>query len=152
MGSCAGSDIGAIKWLLNIGGSLMPSGSYKTFSSLGRNRFEEMIHEQDAAASVPLVPNRAFTIRMDSFKVEGIDAVARAVGLNRQDFLTMLIEAALGDAIEGFSHGFGESFTDFHPEHTAISWVGQLDDLSPNASVYLNGLLAQSMGLHEENI
>jgi hypothetical protein len=130
----------------------MPSESYKVFNSLGRDRFDEMIHEQDAAESVPVIPNRAITIRMDAFKVEGIDAVARSVGLNRQDFLIMLIEAALGDAIEGFSHGFGDNFTDFHPEHTAISFVGQLEDLTPNASVYLNGLLAKSMGLEGENI
>jgi hypothetical protein len=127
------------------------SDAFKSFESLGHERFQKMADEQNPPVGEPVLESRATTIRLPSFKLDALDTVAREIGLTRQDFLGLLIESALGDAICGFSHGFGENFLDYHPEQHALEWLGKLDHTSPASRAYLFATLEQSLGLNGEH-
>lgn len=127
------------------------SDAFLSFSHIGNERFQKMVDEQNPSVVDPVIESRATTIRLPSFKIDALDTVAREIGLTRQDFLATLIESALGDAITGFSHGFGENFTDYQPEHYALKWVNDLEHSSDSSRAYLLSAVEQSLGLNGEN-
>jgi hypothetical protein len=127
------------------------SDAFKEFTHIGNERFQKMVDDQNPPVGDPVIESRATTIRLPSFKIDALDTVAREIGLTRQDFLATLIEAALGDAITGFSHGFGENFTDYQPEHFALKWVGDLEHPSDASRAYLFSVVERSLGLNGDH-
>lgn len=127
------------------------SDAFKAFQHLGNDLFQKLVDEQNPPVGEPVLESRATTIRLPSFKLDALDTVARRIGFTRQDFLAELIEAALGDAICGFAHGFGENFTDYQHEQYILGWVGELDHSTPASRAYLFLIVEQSLGLNGEH-
>lgn len=126
------------------------SEAYLSFSTIGKERFQEMVEDKSLDAVIE-PEHRATTIRLPVYELEGLDTVATALGFSRQAFLGMVINAALGDVIAGFAAGFGENFTDYHEEQFCLDWVSKLDHPSAASRAYLLSAVERSLGLENLN-
>jgi hypothetical protein len=122
------------------------SDAYLSFSSLGHERFEELVATQEPELP-PEFENKPTTIRLPIFKLDALDSLARALSIPRQALIERLIDSALGDAVSGYAHGFGENFTDYQEEHFCLEWVSKLDHPSDVSRNYLMSAVERSLGL-----
>jgi hypothetical protein len=126
------------------------SDAFLSFSSLGSERFEEIVLSQEVHLA-PDFENKPTTIRLPVYKLDALDTFARALSIPRQALIERLIDSALGDALDGYACGFGENFSEWHPEHGPIEWLSGLDHPSDISRGYLMDAIKRSLGLEEHH-
>lgn len=124
------------------------SDAYLSFSSLGNERFEELVADEHVQIP-PDFESKPTTIRLPVYKLDALDTFARALSVPRQALIERLIDSALGDALDGYANGFGSNFVEFRPEQGAIDFVSGLDHPSDLSRSYLMDALMRSLGLGE---
>jgi hypothetical protein len=118
------------------------------FASLGRERFEELLEQEEPHEQPsPELEGTMTSLRIPLFKIRALDTVARSMGLSRQALILMLVDSAIGDAITAYAEAFGDNFVEFHPVQGCLDFVSKLDHVGNLDRAYLIDAVQESLGL-----
>lgn len=83
-----------------------PKDPQNHFYSIGSKLFEEMVeHAESLSPSTPDYESKPFTVRLPAYQLSAIDALASVAQMTRQEFISNLIESAIGESIVGLAQG-----------------------------------------------